>query len=70
METDADSALKSLETGNTVLAANENLKTVGALDMGGSSLEVTFIPAKQTADTVNGQNSTLASKHSQFHLSI
>ena len=54
METDAESALSSLERGDLVLAANEGLKTVGALDLGGSSLEVTFIPGKTSAETVNG----------------
>ena len=54
METDADSALNNLEAGKHVLASDEGLKTVGALDMGGSSLEVTFIPAKQKAESING----------------
>ena len=35
-------------------AADEGLRTVGALDLGGSSLEVTFVPDKLTADTVTG----------------
>lgn len=54
METDAESALDSLDQGNIVRAASEGLKTVGALDLGGSSLEVTFIPGKTNAETVNG----------------
>lgn len=55
METDAESALNSLERGKVVLAASEGLKTVGALDLGGSSLEVTFIPGKTNSETVNGE---------------
>lgn len=58
METDSESALNSLEKGNVVLAASEGLKTVGALDLGGSSLEVTFIPGKTNSETVNGEQGT------------
>ena len=59
MESDAESALDSLDQGNMVRAASEGLKTVGALDLGGSSLEVTFIPGKTNSDTVNGALSPL-----------
>lgn len=54
METDADSALESIEEGKVVLAAEEGLKTVGALDLGGSSLEVTFVPAKPSTESITG----------------
>jgi hypothetical protein len=54
VDTDADSALNTLQSGNRVMAASQGLKTVGALDLGGSSLEVTFIPSKLTPESVKG----------------
>jgi len=54
VDTDADSALDTLKLGKSVMAASQGLKTVGALDLGGSSLEVTFIPSKLTPEAVKG----------------
>ena len=70
METDAESALDSLDQGNVVRAASEGLKTVGALDLGGSSLEVTFIPGKTNTDTVNGTKFPSLSSTSLSHSKI
>lgn len=58
METDAESAMDSLDKGSVVQAASEGLKTLGALDLGGSSLEVTFIPGgKSHSENFNGMSS-------------
>jgi len=43
-----------LQGGETVAAASQGLRTVGALDLGGSSLEVTFVPSKLTPETIKG----------------
>ena len=64
METDADSAKEALEEGRVVRAADEGLRTVGALDLGGSSLEVTFVPARLTEENVKGQDRD----QSEFHV--
>ena len=52
--TNLDGAFDSLADGDVVLAASEELKTVGSLDLGGSSLEVTFIPMKLSKETITG----------------
>ena len=54
METDADSALESIKEGKEIQAAEEGLKTVGSLDLGGSSLEVTFVPDKSSSKAITG----------------
>ena len=52
--TDADGAFEALAEGQIVSAASEELKTIGSLDLGGSSLEVTFMPMRLSEDTITG----------------
>ncbi len=66
MDTDADSALNALEDGEAVAASSQGLKTVGALDLGGSSLEVTFIPSKPTPDAIKGAHNAKPSPLAPF----
>ena len=51
-----------------VAAASQGLKTVGALDLGGSSLEVTFVPSKLTPEAVKGAPPS-SEKPPEFHQS-
>lgn len=59
METDPAGAQAALDGGEMVLAAEEGLRTVGALDLGGASLEVTFVPARLSEENVKGAHEIL-----------